>query len=144
MLCRLLAYAFGLCSVSACATSSPRDGGLASCVPGGECVVAGRLTFHAGQPPAWVAHLEVGDKCAKLALPDEFFENEDQRRRWNGTEVVATGGAFAQPMFDETDGSVTLWYEEGDRKIAMGMCDHGTVIFVEKMRSSSGMTWISP
>lgn len=144
MFCRLLTLVYAVSLVAGCAALSPREGGFDACLPGRECTVEGRLSLHAGQPPAWIAHLESGDQCAKLALPDEFYEDEEQRKSWSGIRVVATGRAIAQPRFDESDGTATLWYEEGDRKIAMGMCDHGAVIYVEVMRASSGMTWTSP
>lgn len=144
MLSRLLVSGVFGFLVSACATPSPRDEVFGACAPGGECSLTGTLTFHAGQPPAWIAHLEAGGKCAKLALPDDFYENEQLRRRWSGKKVIATGDALSQPRFDESDGQATLWYEEGDRKIAMGMCDQGVVIFVQEMRSGPGMTWVSP
>lgn len=108
-----------------------------TCVAGQECTVRGRLVLHAGQP-AWAALLVAGNDCAKLALPDSFYIDAD---KWGESEVVVTGRAFKQPSFDESDGTVTLWYTEKERKLAMGMCDDGIGVYVESMRSSAGRSW---
>lgn len=126
---------------SACASYAPRAGNMDTCVTGLNCTIKGLLSLHAGQPPAWIAHVKAGDLCAKLALPNDFYDGDVTRKRWNGAYVVATGRAVLQPKFDESDGVATLWYEEGGRMVGMGMCDQGIVIYVESMRSESGMIW---
>lgn len=132
----LMTIAVAVCGLSACAHSREIKQ-FSSCVAGKECTVEGKLSLHAGQP-AWAALLEAGDKCAKLALPDAFYANA---KTWNGKNVSVIGRAFQQPGFDESNGMVTLWYTERDRKLAMGMCDHGIGIYVESMRSSTGNDW---
>lgn len=141
MCSRMLIFGFLICGLSACVSSPSRSDGFDVCTAGQECTAEGVLSLHAGQPPAWVALLEVDDKCAKLALPDEFYRD---RQQWDGKKVTVTGRAFVQPSFDESNGMVTLWYTERDRKLALGMCDHGIGIYVESMRSSSGTEWPVP
>jgi hypothetical protein len=127
------------CGLSACAHQQDATQ-LGSCDAGTECAMEGKLQLHAGEP-AWAAVLESGDKCAKLALPDGFYLDAEQ---WNGKRVSVSGSAFEQPTFDESNGTVMLWYTERDRKLALGMCDHGIGIYVESMRSSSGKKWSAP
>lgn len=54
-----------------------------------------------------------------------------------------TGRAFAQPSFSEKDGELTLWYTEGDRKNATGVCDGGIGIYIYALRTEDGMSWLS-
>lgn len=144
MLSRLLIASFFIAQcLFGCANSQSRDqaGNFDACVVGKECTVQGRLSLHAGQPPAWVALLEAGDECAKLALPDDFYRD---KKKWDGKEITVTGHAFEQPGFDESKGILTLWYTEKDRKLALGMCDSGPGIYVESMRSGTGQEWPTP
>lgn len=131
------------CGLSACAAPQSRNQSniFDACIAGKECTAEGTLSLHAGQPPAWVALLEAGDACAKLALPDDFYSD---RQAWDGKKITVSGRAFEQPGFDESQGIVTLWYTELDRKLALGMCDHGIGIYVESMRSSTGKEWPVP
>lgn len=110
---------------------------FSECVAGKECTLEGTLRLHAGEP-AWAAILESDDKCAKLALPDEFYADA---RQWNGKKVTVSGRAFGQPGDDGSDGTVLFWYTERDRKLAMGMCDQGMGIYVNSMQSRSGRKW---
>ena len=128
-------------SMSACAML-PRRVDVASieaCRAGTSCVVSGELRLHQGQP-AWAALVVAGDKCAKLALPDDFYVTAKQ---WNGAAVEVTGQAFQQPDFDESTGMIMLWYTERSRKLSLGMCDSGVGIYVDSMRSRSGRSWSS-
>lgn len=113
-------------------------GGLDSCVAGHVCSLGGELQLHPGTP-AGAAILLDGEKCAKLALPDEFFK-EPTRGHWNDRRVRAEGRAFLQPD-TQTDRGVLMWYAEKDRKLATGMCDGGPGIYVDTLRSASGETW---
>lgn len=130
-------------SLSACIGPPARGGTFDDCFIGQDCVIDGKLSLYAGQPPAWVALLEVGGQCGKLALPDSFFEDEKQRQYWNGVRITVTGRTFLQPRFDESEGVATLWYTEGGRKLALGMCDGGIGIYVDSMRSRQGRVWSS-
>lgn len=137
---RLLILAFVVAgSISACSTlTRPIDAAsIEACRAGMSCVVSGQLRLHQGQP-AWAALVVAGDKCAKLALPDDFYAAAKQ---WNGSVVEVTGQAFEQPDFDESTGLVMLWYTERDRKLSLGMCDGGVGIYVDSMRSRSGRAW---
>ncbi len=100
----------------------------------------GKLQLYAGEP-AWAAVLGSGDRCAKLALPDGFYADAKQR---NGQRVRVLGHAFEQPAFDESNEMTVLWYTEQDRKLARGICDHGTGVYVESMRLKSGREWAAP
>lgn len=110
------------------------------CVAGQTCTVEGRLNLFAGEP-VWIALVESGHSCVKLALPDKFYSDAKQ---WDGKKVQVIGQAFQQMSFDESNGVATLWYTEQDRKIALGMCDHGLGIYVESMRSKAGKEWPGP
>ena len=126
-------------SMSACSTM-PRAidaATIEACRAGMPCVVSGELRLHQGQP-AWAALVFAGDKCAKLALPDDYYAAAKQ---WNGSVVEVTGQAFEQPDFDESTGLVMLWYTERDRKLSLGMCDGGVGIYVDSIRSRSGRVW---
>jgi hypothetical protein len=101
--------------------------------------MTGRLTLHSGEPVA-AALLEFDGQCAKLALPDGFYSHLQQ---WDGQLVTLSGRAFKQPTFDESDGQLTLWYSELDRKLPLGMCDQGLGIYVDSMKSASGEMWPS-
>jgi hypothetical protein len=111
---------------------------FASCVPGEPCTIKGKLNLQPGQPPAWAALAKIKGECAKLALPDEFYRDA---KLWNGQIVEVTGRAFQQPSFEDKDGTATLWYTEGDRKLATWACDGSIGIYVDTMRSRSGRTW---
>lgn len=56
-------------------------------------------------------------------------------------KMTVSGRAFELPSFDESNGTITLWYTEQDRKLARGMCDSGLGIYLDTMRSQSGATW---
>ncbi|WAC64026.1 hypothetical protein OVA13_04385 [Pseudoxanthomonas sp. SL93] len=97
----------------------------------------GELQLHAGEP-AWVAVLQSGNKCAKLALPDSFYSDAEQ---WRGKKVSVSGRAFQQPSFEQSGDAVPFWYTEKDRKLALGVCDDGIGLYVESMRSQAGKAW---
>lgn len=113
-------------------------GGFDSCVAENICTLGGKLSLIPGAP-AGAAILTDGSQCAKLALPDEFFQ-EPLRQRWRNKSVVVEGRAFNQPSTD-TELGVLMWYAEKDRKLATGMCDGGMGIYVDTLRSASGETW---
>lgn len=140
MYSRLLVLVLLVCFLSSCESASLKAESK-ECLVGQKCVLDGKLSLHAGQPPAWVANLDLGGKCAKLALPDDFYEMKENVAKWDGVQVLVVGRAFLQPGFDDSSGEAKLWYMEGDRKIAMGMCDHGVGIYVESMTSESGQSW---
>jgi hypothetical protein len=108
-----------------------------ACVVGERCIVEGKLNLQLGGS-AWIAILESGDTCAKLALPDDFYADAKQ---WNGKRVGVTGQVFEQPNFDNGDGTVATWYKRQGRKLELGVCDHGIGIYVESMRTSTGKEW---
>ena len=139
---RLLVLPFAVVGVvSACAMSTARDdaASIEACHAGSTCSVTGEMQLHQGQP-AWVALVVAGDKCAKLALPDEFYI---ESKGWNGAAVEVTGGAFEQPDFDESTGMVMLSYTERDRQLSLGMCDGGIGIYVDTIRARDGRSWPS-
>ena len=74
----------------------------------------------------------------KLALPENF---NYEAKSWDSRKVAVSGQMLQQMSFDDSEG-VTLWYAEKDRKIAMGMCDQGRVIYVDTI-SSKGREWPS-
>lgn len=116
--------------------NSADNASIEACQPGEYCAITGRLRLHPGQP-AWAALVVAGDDCAKLALPDSFYADASQ---WDDAYVQVTGTAFAPPLFDDSE-LIALWYTEGDRKLALGMCDGGIGIYVDSMRSRRGRVW---
>lgn len=130
---------------SLCLTSCSTLGGSESsqnCTEGKSCLLKGRLTLAAGQPPAWSAVLNLRDgTCVKLALPDEFFTTSGTKS-WRNAAVEVKGAAFLQPSFKDED--AVLWYEQDGRKVATGICDGGMGLRVDSMRSRLGAAWPSP
>jgi hypothetical protein len=99
----------------------------------------GRTGERKGTEVVCQAILTVDGRCAKLALPDEFY-TDPLRQQWNNQVAEVHGRAFVQPN-TETDFGVLSAYSEKDRKLAIGMCDHGLGFYVDTLRSASGRTW---
>lgn len=131
----MISAAFVVSNVAGCAQLPSTKS--ASCEVGQTCTLSGRLEIHRGAP-ASAALLVFDDGCAKLALPESFYEEESG---WNRRKVTVVGRAFEQPSFDSSEGQIALWYSEEDRKIALGMCDGGLGIYVASMKASSGSAW---
>lgn len=108
------------------------------CRAGSHCTLQGKLALLPGAP-AGAAVVDLGDECVKLALPDEFYV-DPIRSQWNGRTVTVDGSAFAQPD-SNVDGDLLTWYSEKDRRLAIGACDNGLGIYVDRMRTQAGRTW---
>lgn len=134
---RLLTVLFTLLLVG-CVHGGLVRGGFDACTAGATCTLGGTLQLFPGEP-AGAAVLAKNGQCAKLALPDGFYA-DPLRQQWHNQVVEVQGRAFVQPN-TETDLGVLSWYSEKDRKLATGMCDHGTGIYVDTLRSASGQTW---
>lgn len=134
---RLLTLLAAVLLLVGCAHGIER-GGFEACAAGATCKLGGKLQLFPGEP-AGAAILSDGDHCAKMALPDAFYA-DPLRERWHNKAVVVEGRAFAQPN-TQTDLGVLSWYAEKDRKLATGMCDQGLGIYVDTLRSASGLTW---
>lgn len=134
-----VAAASSLCACSTLPRLSVSTASIDACIAGTTCVVSGELRLHQGEP-AWAALVVAGDKCAKLALPDDFYTDAG---RWNGTAVEVVGEAFEQPDFDRSSELIVLWYLERDRKLSLGVCDGGVGIYVHSLRSRNGRLWPS-
>lgn len=134
---RLLTYLSALL-LAGCAHGGIERGGFDVCAAGVTCSLGGKLQLFPGEP-AGAAVLTDNGQCAKLALPDGFY-TAPLRQQWNDKLVEVQGRAFAQPN-TETDMGVLSWFSEKDRKLATGMCDHGPGIYVDTLRSASGLTW---
>lgn len=98
------------------------------CQSGEECNFEGVIDFHQGEP-AWAVVVRDQKKCAKLAVPEEFLI---EQRLWQGKHVFVSGMAFG-PYTEDDSGA--MWIGVRGRKIAMGICDQGPVIFVHTVRS---------
>lgn len=115
-----------LATVALCACAAPVR---PTCNPGATCDLRGHLTILPGQP-AWVAVLQSGPSCYKLALPSEFYRHVES---WNGKEVSVVGEGFDQFADDST-----IWVEHRGRRMSMGVCDHGTAIYVTRLSGPAG------
>jgi hypothetical protein len=104
------------------------------CESGSACSVSGVLSIHEGSSVS-TAVLTSGDRCTKLAVPDDFFRRAS---RWQNGPVLVRGIGFAEPRFDEGGGFVTFWYEERGRRVSLGWCDGGVVVYVTSIESASG------
>lgn len=135
----LIVFFVVACAMSACTVSGKRGDALSidACKVGSACVVTGELRIHPGQP-VWGALVVSGDRCVKLALPDDFYT---EAKPWNGSAVEVGGQAFEQPAFDDSSGIIMLWYTERDRKVSLGMCDGGVGLYVDTMRARKGLSW---
>jgi hypothetical protein len=120
---------------------NPVPQSAAPCKAGSLCTLHGKLVLLPGAP-AGAAIVDIGDECVKLALPDEFYA-EPVRSQWNGRKVTVEGFAFAQPD-SNIDGDLLTWYSEKDRRLAIGACDNGLGIYVDRMRAKAGRTWPDP
>lgn len=120
---------------TACAHDASTKQQAQPCHATGECEVQGRLTLLPVTGQAWVAVVDSRNGCVKLALPDTFFADA---KAWNGQEVSVSGSTFQQPGFDESQGMLSIWYTERDRRVGLGRCDGGPGIYVATMRMASG------
>lgn len=134
---RLLTLLLSLLLVG-CAHTDIARGGFDACAAGATCTLGGKLLLLPGEP-AGAAVLTDSGKCAKLALPDDFYI-DPVREQWHNQSVEVKGRAFVQPN-TETDLGVLSWFSEKDRKLATGICDHGLGVYVDTLRSMSGRTW---
>ena len=121
--------------LAACAHDVVTQRQAEACQAAGECTVQGRLALVPVTGQAWVAVVDSSVGCVKLALADTFFADA---RTWNGKEVSVTGNTFQQPGFDESQGVLSLWYTEQDRRVGLGRCDGGPGLYVTSMRMASG------
>lgn len=129
MLRKLLALIVFVFVVSACAARHLSDS-FHACAAGERCMLRGTLELYQGAQ-AWAALLISGDGCAKLALPEDFYEHYD---KCDMVDVEVIGKGFVQPSFAPA-GQIVLWYTEQGRKVARGMCDGGIGVFVWSIRS---------
>lgn len=86
------------------------------------CTVEGPLGLHAGYPGS-VGVIRGKAWCVALALDKAIHRERD---RWDGKLVRASGMAYEQPI-------ELSWYELDGRRVALGVCDSGPVIYVEKI-----------
>lgn len=104
------------------------------CSAGASCEVSGALQIYVGTQVG-TAVILAEDACTKLALPKSFF---DRSRLWKGKEVVVKGVGYLEPEFDQDDDFATFWYEERGRRVSLGSCDGGVVVFVDSISTASG------
>ena len=135
---RKLLIVLSVLLLAGCVSGDVTRGGFGACTAGATCAVGGKLQLFSGEP-AGAAVLTDNGHCAKLALPDAFYI-PPLRLQWSGQMVEVQGRAFAQPNTETVTG-VLSWFSEKDRKLATGICDDGPGIYVDVMRSASGMTW---
>ena len=107
----------------------------AQCVAGERCFVRGKLKLVQGVPVSTALVVSQG-QCVKVALPNGFFESLS-RQRWVDRQVTVGGEAFLEPAFDDAD-RVTFWYEERGRRVGLGSCDGGLVIYASVIEDSFG------
>lgn len=134
MYIRMLVFIVGA-SLSGCAVPPLIDlVGTAECEEGQECAVAGTIKVFLGTP-VLSAVIYSGEVCTKLALPESFFEESS---RWDGKPATVKGYGFREPEFNDESGFATFWYQEQDRRVGLGVCDGGVVIYATSLHTESG------
>ena len=93
------------------------------CVIDEYCIVEGRLALLRGAPGS-TGVISGTTWCVALALDKAVYREFD---RWNDALVRVSGVAYRQP-------TELLWYELDGRRVALGVCDSGPVIYVEKIQ----------
>lgn len=63
--------------------------------------------------------------CVALALDGAIYRDE---KRWNGRVVRVEGDAYHQPAI-----AAAYWYDLKGRTVALGVCDNGPVVYVDKI-----------
>jgi len=91
----------------------------------GKCSRVGTLSLHEREDAA-VGVLQMDDGCLALALPRSVYRHPD---RWSGQRVVAQGELWGQPTFIPVQK-----YLIGRRWVAMGACDTGQTLYVNRLR----------
>ncbi len=100
---------------------------LSECDVGDSCSLTGEI-FIARGVPASVANLKLDSaECVALSLPEEAYKN----KKLQFSKVRVFGVVYSQPSLFETD---IVSYKLLDRMVAVGICETGKVIYVEKIK----------
>jgi hypothetical protein len=116
-----------LIALQAC--SSDSDPAL-KCASGQRCELRGKLLLFRGSAASAAVLEDANGGCIALALPSEVF---DELEKWDEQVVVVTGVAAIQP-----DSPGLFWYQLRDRRVARGVCDSQTVLYVESLARVTG------
>jgi hypothetical protein len=72
--------------------------------------------------------MENSGRCVALAVAESQYR---RFQHWNGRTLIVHGLAFRQPALDSNSGAILMWYLVRDRRISVGVCSTGSVIYVD-------------